>query len=257
MLERIPKSYVCEDCLQVRIAFNDVITLISSDFLADGILCHYDLSDDSQNVNNYLLDNRKNIFPYANIPIYKEWDGNLFDGFYKKNYINQLLEFNKHYITVVNGTIKDRYVVKDGNEAIVYSRILKIPSDIEERLINKNDFLNELKSNVIFCIDKNGHYVDFKKNFTKFISNNGGLLILNIDGNIVFRLIDVDFGCTSCFTKEYNIPFNDYQLEELKFFESKIEDVKNPKIYSCINPNIDRRDIRTAKKMVRKLSRNK
>ena len=62
MLQRIPKCYVIEDAVQIRVSFDKKITIISSDFNNEGILCHYNLDDDSQNINKYINDQRRKNF---------------------------------------------------------------------------------------------------------------------------------------------------------------------------------------------------
>lgn len=258
MIKRIPKCYVSETCVQVRLPFNKESTLISSDFKNEGILCHYNINDDSQNINKYLTDNRRNIFPYSNIPIYIEWYGNIYDGLNKKYYINQILEFNKHYIYINDYfNIIDMYVVKDKEEAIIYSKNINIPNNLIEKETTRKKLFDELKDIAIVSIDNKGHYIEFKNNFNVFFNNYGGLVILVEENDIKFKIIKLSVKGRYCFKKEYIIPFNNYKLEELKAFETKIKNIKKPKIYKSINPNIDRKEIKEAKKKVKKLNKSK
>ena len=102
MLYRIPKCYVKDNYVQITTCFDKNITIVGSDFENDRILCHYDFNSQDQNINTYLNDNRRQHFPYSNIPIYKGLSGNFYDGFYKINCVNQIFEFNKHYINIAD-----------------------------------------------------------------------------------------------------------------------------------------------------------
>lgn len=258
MIERIPKCYVCEDAVQIRIPFDRRLTIVSSDYEKDGILCHYNLDSDSQNINKYFDDTRRNNFPYGNIPLYKEACWKMPDDIEYINYTNQILEFNKHYISVSDDfCIKDRYVVKDGEGAVLYSRIFCIPSKKMDIEVKKKEVFDMFKDNVLVCITRNGRCVNFKKDFKTFFNNYGGLLVLDDDGVIRFKIIEIIVRGRYYFMKEYNIPFNYYTLEELKAFEYKIKMVSEPRIYKMFNPNIERKEIREAKKLVRKLNNSK
>jgi len=256
MLQRIPKCYVIEDAVQIRVSFDKKITIISSDFNNEGILCHYNLDDDSQNINKYINDQRRKNFPFGNIPIYKEIQLKFTDSSKIINYVNQIMNFNKHYISIIgNGYIKDRYIVQDGEEAIAYSRMIDIPENTNQREISSKSLFEKYCDNVICCITWNGHHIDFIKNFDIFLNDNGGLVVLNKDNHIQFRLVRIIYKSKFITIKEYDIPFNDYQLEELKAYNPKIKKVSEPKIYSKFNPNIEQKEVRVAKKLVKKLNK--
>ncbi len=258
MIQRIRKCYVNDDIVQLRMSFSRNITLISSDFMKEGVLCHYDFDGDSQNINKYITDNRRNLFPYGNIPLYKEIYFEFFEDIEYMNYVNQILAFNKHYISITdNFCVRDRYIVRDGETAIMYSRVISIPKNIKDIETTRKRLGEEYNSKVILCITRNGHYINFKKKFSTFFNDKGGLLILNDEEGIKFKLVELIVKGRYLFMREYDIPFNDYTLEELKYYGSKIENIKEPRIYSKFNPNIDRRDVKTAKKLVRKLNGSK
>ena len=257
----IPKCYVGEDCAQVRLYFVDNITLINIDFKNEKILCHYDFSSDTQNINKYLSDERRTQFPYHNIPIYKKLNGYKDDTQY---YVNQLLEFNKHYILVSPDSIEDIYLVRDDKEAMVLSRSITIPSKIDKKLLKKQELFNKYKNRVLMAIDADGHHFDFEQDHHSLYKAWGGLLVItdtreNINHpdkeNIKFVIIDVSSWKDEYWIKEYTIPFNHYTLEELKFMSQKIEMVEEPKISLRDNPSIKREEIRKAKRLARKLNK--
>lgn len=257
MIERIPKHYVSDDCVQINIHFLKTFTLIGSDFMNDGILCHYDLDGNSQNINKYLSDDRRHLFPYATIPIYKDFDFDFNEGVFHRVCVNQILEFNKHYISVVKDYIRDRYVVKDGKEALVLNRILYMPDNVREKIVEINKIFDFFTGEVLACVDKYGRHLDFKKQIKIFVENNGGLLVLNNNGNVEFKMVNIRTNSFVYYIKEFDIQFNDYKVEELKAFGSKIETIDEPRIFKRFNPNINRKDVKEAKKKVKQIRKYK
>lgn len=254
MIERIPEYYVSDECVQLTLPFYNNITVFDGDIYKKGVLCHYNLKDDSQNINKYLLDDRRYNFPYSNIPIYK--------GLFGRYYINQLFEYNKHYLSITNGFIRDRYLTFDGNTAVMLNRHLSIPICIGGRLCSKEEIKIYLNNNGSYLLyDRYGREYFYERDcfrdIDNFIDNGGGLFILkDRNSKIIIKLIRIknDIGYDSYVYREYDISLNDYAIEELKCFCSKMKDSYEPSVYSIFNPNIDKKDIREAKRLVRKLS---
>lgn len=259
----IPKCFVSEDYVQVIFWFTNNITLINTDFNDEKILCHYDFESDSQNINKYLTDDRRINFAYHNIPIYKDWYG------YEVRYnINQILDFNKHYLLIGDDGVYDIYVVRDHSkkEGVMLSRSITIPNKIKEETLYRYDILKKYKDKVLMTIDKNGHHLDFESEFDSLVDSNGGILIIKEDSettipneNIKFIMIDIfqnEYSQDFCL-EEYTIPFNHYTLEELKYMSNNIQEMSQPKIHLRNNPNISRDDIIRAKRLARKLNRSK
>ena len=112
-IQRIDSYYVGNDCVQVMFPFRDTISIISQ----NGILFHYKPGS-SVYVNKYLEDERREQFPYSNIPMhYARIRGK------KYTYTNQLLDFDKPYINISDGGIEENYVVKDNNEALLVTNV--------------------------------------------------------------------------------------------------------------------------------------
>lgn len=254
-IERIPNCFINSDYSQITLPFRNNITTFNSDICNEGILCHYDFKDDSQNINKYLLDKRKNIFPYSNIPMYK--------GLFGLYYINQLFEYNKHYITISDGNIRDRYLVRDDSEAIMFNRIISIPINIRGNFYSNGEIKNILnKINALMIFDKYGkQYYDGEKwlcDIDDFINNGGGIFVIDVnDGKIKIKIvrIKIDIGYDNYSYREYDLSLNHYTIEELKYFGSKIIDTNVPSVCSLLNPNIDIKDITESKKMVRMLNK--
>lgn len=114
-IQRIPSHYVGEDCIQIMIPhINDAITILNS----DGMTYHYKPNSEFF-VNKYISDERKEQFLYSQIPTHKDKkDGK------KIEYINQLMDFNRVYIKISDGLIVERYVIKDGDEALLATKTI-------------------------------------------------------------------------------------------------------------------------------------
>lgn len=115
LVQRIESHYVCDDCVQIMISYNNEMTV----FNKRGIVFSHNLGEDIA-INKYLEDERRNRFPYSNIPIHHEKTG-LFGKIYK---VNQLLDFEVPYISVGDGCIIERYAVKDKNEALLVKKVM-------------------------------------------------------------------------------------------------------------------------------------
>lgn len=254
MIERVPNYYTGDKCALITLPFKMCITVFDDNVYKNNIICHYDFTDDSQNINKYLTDDRKNSFPYANIPMYK--------GLFGRYYINGLFEYNKHYICIIDGFVRDRYLVKDGDNTIVLNRCLYVPMHVKGNIFSKKDIIEILNSyRDVILFDKFGrrYYYD-KDHFNDiehFISVGGGLFIYNKNNCNIIRIIKINdnIGIDDFCYKEFDISLNEYTKEELKYFSSKIRNVRDICVYSCINPNIDSRIISENKRLVRKLSK--
>ena len=254
MIERIPNYYINDECVLLSLPFRKCITIICNDISNGGILCHYDFTDDSQNINKYLLDDRKYNFPFANIPIYK--------GLFGRHYVSQLFEYNKHYLCISSGFIRDRYLVRDGESAVMLNRKLYIPNSIKGNIYCKKEIRKILDNfNKYILFDRFGKEYSYNDGYIEeiddFINNGGGIFVFkDRDNNIKLRMIRIirDIGLDNYLYKEYVLSLNDYTSEELKYFSSKFRDVRDICVCSFVNPNIDKKLIRENKKLVRKLS---
>ena len=125
-VQRIPSHYVSDSCIQIMIPhLNESITILNS----DGMTYHYKPNSELF-INNYVLDNRKDKFPYSKIPTHKRRI-----GFKKIEYINQLFDFNRVYLQISDGMLIEHYVIKDGDEALLAKKFI-IPSK-ETKIMNR------------------------------------------------------------------------------------------------------------------------
>ena len=136
-VEKIIKPYVSCDCVQVSIPFSGAITLLNNEDII-----FYNNIDKNNSVNKYLSDDRRRKFPNSDVSIYR-------NGLLKiENYTKQLLDYDKPYISIQNGNILERFVVKDKDEALLVSKILRF----DKKTINMN-----YKQLLNFVFDNNGY----------------------------------------------------------------------------------------------------
>ena len=121
IVQRIQSHYVGDDCIQIMFPYQDTLTILNP----DGMLYHHKQGSNVY-VNKYLEDERRKQFPYYNIPTH-------FSKFMFKNiaYTNQLLDFEKPYIRIGDGYFSESFVIKDNNQALLISSIMKPDNHVE------------------------------------------------------------------------------------------------------------------------------
>ena len=118
-IQRIAKEYVGKDCVQVMIPYlKNGITILNS----DGMTYHC-YSNSNVFINKYINDERRKQFPYSQIPTHVSRVKAK-----KVQFINQFLDYNKVYITFSDNSVKEYYVIKDGNEALLAEKFI-IPNN--------------------------------------------------------------------------------------------------------------------------------
>ena len=113
-VQQIEKQYVSDDCVQVMFPYKDTFAI----FDAKEII-YLDNCRKNTLINKYLDDSRIEQFPYSNIPIH-------YSKVEKDNIIftNQLLDFEKVYISYDDGIINENFVIKDKDKALLISEEL-------------------------------------------------------------------------------------------------------------------------------------
>ncbi len=146
--QRIPSHYVGSDCIQIMVPqINGGITVLNS----DEIIYHY-RKDSTSFINKYVQDERREQFPYSNIPTHKSrFKGKTIE------YINQLFDFNRVYIEIVDGLIKENYAIKDGNEALLATKFI-LPNKEQTRYMNRSELEKLLNSSNGGVYHQNGGY---------------------------------------------------------------------------------------------------
>lgn len=152
-VQRIKSHYVGDECIQIMIPhyLNSGITILNS----EGMTYHYK-PNSYLFVNKYTSDKRKEQFPYSQIPNHKSRV-----GLKKLEYVNQLLDFNRVYIEIANGVIKEDYVVKDGDEALLATKYI-LPNQQQSKYVNREEMLEFLKTanGGMFSFD-GGHWENY------------------------------------------------------------------------------------------------
>lgn len=136
-VRRIQNHYVGDDCLQIMIPYklNSGFTMLN----ADGMTYHYK-PNSYLFVNKYTSDERRNQFPYSEIPNHKSRV-----GFQKLEYVNQLLDFNKVYIEIKDGIIIETFAVKDDDEGLVATKLI-VPNQESTKYMNRSKVIKLLES---------------------------------------------------------------------------------------------------------------
>jgi len=136
-VQKIESYYTSEDCIQTFMphSLNKEITMLNS----NGIVYHYKPNSDLF-INKYAKDDRKNQFPYSNIPSHKDRI-----GFKKIEYVNQILDYNKIYIEISDGIVKENYVVKDEDGALLATKYI-IPNQEKSKIVNRKEMLEYLRT---------------------------------------------------------------------------------------------------------------
>ncbi len=127
----IRSHYVGDKCLQVMFPYKKAINIVDE----QGVMFHRK-KDSHLTINKYLTDERKEKFPYSNIPEHKMITAR---GIIR--YTNQLLEFNKPYIIITDGIILEEYAVKNNDDAILITKAI-VPQK-EEKVLTLDE-LREL-----------------------------------------------------------------------------------------------------------------
>ena len=170
IIQKIPKCYVGEDCVQVMIPFTNSIRIFENDTgIVQNIKCIYFLNDNYNAINTYISDERRNKFPYSNIPLHCS-----FDRMRKVYYVNQLFDFDVDYWSIVDenvwytdsnvysncaGYLVHNYLVKDNDEVLLVSQYYNITvynkyNAIQGDLPGKKYTLEEIKGLSLARIQK-------------------------------------------------------------------------------------------------------
>ncbi len=145
--------YVADDYIQIMLAYHNYLLLFGNNdlmYFRNFIESHPSISEGSRNV--YLDDERKNNFPYSQIPEHIE----RVLLFRKLNFVNQILDFEKPYIRINDGFITKITAFKDGDEAIVHTKILNGKlCDEKTKTITREELETYLKTGSLEQLDEN------------------------------------------------------------------------------------------------------
>ena len=153
MVAKMHSHYVADDYIQIMLAYRDYLLLFGNNdlmYFRNFIESHPSISEGSRNV--YLDDERKNNFPYSQIPEHIE----RVLLFRKLNFVNQILDFEKPYIRINDGFITKITAFKDGDEAIVHTKILNGKlCDEKTKTITREELETYLKTGSLEQLNEN------------------------------------------------------------------------------------------------------
>lgn len=116
ILERIDKPYISSTCVQISESYRNSLTI----FNRNGIIYHDVVNFPCTPINKYIKDNRRNKFPFCSIPIYISQS-----GLSEIKHTIQLLNYNEIYVLVKDGEVYEKYVVRDGDRALLLTSTIK------------------------------------------------------------------------------------------------------------------------------------
>lgn len=164
VVERVSKPYVGSDCVQISEGYNDSLTIFSK----KGIIYHDVIDYPCVSINKYIEDDRRNSFPYANIPTYIAHR-----GLFEVKHTIQLFDYDEVYVMIKDGEIYEKYIVRDGNSALVLTKLVNSNDRVRilsreklDNLFNNNSYLMNLDG-VFYkdlCIPKEDNIVNLIKN---------------------------------------------------------------------------------------------
>ena len=190
-LSKINYHYVSDDCVQIMMAYRDYLLLFGN----NDVMYFKNLKKSypfylEKIKNVYLSDERKESFPYSQIPEHIERRS----LFQKMNFTNQILNFERPYVRVNDGLISKMEVFKDGQEAIVHRQILNDKLCNKRcRIVTSEEFEKYLDEGSLTQLDENDYqYVKiFDINGTLYNSGEEMLqTLLHAEKEKLARIID-------------------------------------------------------------------
>ena len=164
-VERVHECFVKDDCVQLMFPYQEFMFLFGN----NDILYYRNILDDKVMINKYLDDRRRFSFPYSSIPLHIERVG----LFYKIKFVNQILDFEKPYIKINDSCCTIRTVFKDGNSAIVHTKIVDMKNTFERQCtLSRSELHNFLKTGFLFGYDENEYSKIFLINGDAKLSKN-------------------------------------------------------------------------------------
>lgn len=147
-VERVHECFVKDDCVQLMFPYQKYMFLFGN----NDILYYRNILDDKVIINHYLKDKRRFSFPYSSIPLHIE----RFGLFNKIELVNQIFDFEKPYIKLNDGYSTVNTAFRDGNSAIVHTKIIDMKGTFERKFtLSRSELHNFLKTGFLFGYDEN------------------------------------------------------------------------------------------------------
>lgn len=161
-VNEIDSKYVGSDCAQIMVPFDKSLSIFN-----ENDLTFYGRGYKENKIDNsyYTQDQRKNQFPYNDIPYHWTRKSLLT----KVLYVNQLFDFNKPYILIRDGILNECYVAKENNKTYIIENYFGLDEkDVTIKKYIENgkvyDFFGELINNndgkKTYIIDSTGKHLN-------------------------------------------------------------------------------------------------
>ncbi len=129
-----------DDYVQIMLGYQDYMILFGN----GKCMYYHNLEHDNTSyVNSYLNDERRSEFPYSTIPEHVQRIG-LFD---KYHFVNQILDYEKPYLSIRDGVLEEIVSYKDGNKSLIHNKILVGDSTTRvKRIVSRAELDNYLQN---------------------------------------------------------------------------------------------------------------
>lgn len=156
-LSYVNPIYCSDDFFQIMLGYKNFLILFNSN---EYIYYRNFGKPGLEYINCYLEDDRKDTFPYSNIPEHVKMNG----FFSNCHFTNQVLELEKPYLCFFDGCAEELVGYKENNGVLVYSRLLWPDSFTRKRrFVTKSELASYLQNGS----DKE------KNNFVEMFSEDG------------------------------------------------------------------------------------
>lgn len=142
LIQRIDKKYVGEDCIQKMVGYKNYLAIFGN---GENLYCDF---PNWKFIHRYIEDERKNEFPYSNIPMHNERA-----LFQKYKVANQLLNFNIPYFIFSSEFLSISYAIRDGENALFVNDFLH-SRQIEKYLIREELYVTREELDAFFTSSK-------------------------------------------------------------------------------------------------------
>lgn len=264
-IKKIDPGYIKNNYVQIGIPYTNNLTLFNN----DTILYHHSKCDDLL-INKYILDDRKECFPYSNIPVHHNKSG--------ITYIKQILDIEEPYIQVNGNVVIENYLIKDDGDVFLiseklnnYKNIIYLSTKDVLKIIDKSLYPHEnvyfinidgklLTDNKIDFISDICNYNEIKNtkkiNIFKEILNNDKnnneeksiyIIRTTADKIIINKIYLYYISKDKYKVKIFNIPVNKYTI-------SKLENYKNTFItkHPLLSMNIQKEENKKINQLTKK-----
>lgn len=134
-VQKIQSCYVNENGIQIMVPHcaDKPISILNS----DGFVYYFE-PNSGLYINKYLSDPRREQFPYSDLPTHIE--GRIFN---KREYVNQIFDFNRVYIVICDSHFYEQFAIKNDKEALLVAKMFSFKeknNDKKTIMLNSKEF---------------------------------------------------------------------------------------------------------------------